>query len=168
MPGRGGRHPAGADALDTATLQTRPDEADGGGGVYAVVGNPDGCSRARMVEKGLYANSRGTAMLFYRPYHLCGAETAMSILCAGLLGVPTGSATILPRADMAARVTSDLGARTVLGDPEARDAASSAYRAAPMSTTAPLAPVLERGFRMPSTTMRAGARAAPSLPPGKG
>ncbi len=108
----------GRGVLDTVTLLTRPDEADGGGGVYAVVGNPDACSRAKMVEKGLCANSRGTAMLIYRPYHLCGAETAMSILCAGLLGVPTGSAEILPRVDMAVRVTRDLRVGTVLGDPE--------------------------------------------------
>jgi len=35
-------------------------------------------------------------MLIYRPYHLCGAETALSVLCAGLLRAPTGAAEILP------------------------------------------------------------------------
>lgn len=70
-----------------------------------MVANPDPVSRAIMIEKGLYANANGTAMLAYRPYHLCGAETAMSILCAGLLGVPTGSADLRPRADMVATAT---------------------------------------------------------------
>ena len=56
-------------------------------------------------------------MLVYRPYHLCGAETAMSILCAGLLRLPTGSSVILPRVDMGARAVRDIRAGEVLGDP---------------------------------------------------
>ena len=68
-----------------------------------------------MIRKGLVSNSRETAMLVYRPHHLCGAETAMSILCAGLLGVPTGGACVLPRVDMIGTADRDLRAGEVLG-----------------------------------------------------
>jgi predicted homoserine dehydrogenase-like protein len=70
-----------------------------------------------MIGKGLIANAAGTAMLIYRPYHLCGAETAMSILCAGLLGVPTGAAEILPRVDMTATAARDFRAGETLSGP---------------------------------------------------
>lgn len=87
-----------------------------GGGVFIVVANADKHSRNIMIGKGLIANSRSNAMLIYRPYHLCGAETAMSILCAGLLGVPTGSLEILPRVDMAAKTTRSFKAGESLGN----------------------------------------------------
>jgi len=91
--------------LDVAYALHTAHEPHGGGGVFIVVANADPVSRATMIDKGLYSNPNGTAMLAYRPYHLCGAETAMSILCAGLLGVPTGSADLCPRVDMAATAT---------------------------------------------------------------
>ncbi len=104
-------------ALDVAYALHTAHEPHGGGGVFIVVANPDPVSRATMIEKGLYANPSGTAMLAYRPYHLCGAETAMSILCAGLLGVPTGSADLLPRVDMAATATRAFVAGETLSSP---------------------------------------------------
>jgi predicted homoserine dehydrogenase-like protein len=104
-------------AIDIPTIMHRADEADAGGGVYIVVANDDAVSRAVMIQKGLVANSRGTAMLIYRPYHLCGAETGMSILCAGLLQVPTGSAEVLPHVDMVAMAARDFRAGEVLGAP---------------------------------------------------
>lgn len=91
--------------LDVAYALHTADQPHGGGGVFIVVANADPVSRATMIDKGLHANPARTAMLAYRPYHLCGAETAMSILCAGLLGVPTGSADLRPRVDMAATTT---------------------------------------------------------------
>jgi predicted homoserine dehydrogenase-like protein len=102
-------------AVDIPSLLCGPGEPDGGGGVYIVVASDDAASREVMIEKGLVANSRQSAMLVYRPYHLCGAETAMSILCAALLGLPTGSSEILPRVDMAARATRDMRAGETLG-----------------------------------------------------
>jgi predicted homoserine dehydrogenase-like protein len=42
----------------------------------------------------------------------------MSILCAGLLGVPTGSAEVRPLVDMAAIADHDLKAGQVLGVPD--------------------------------------------------
>jgi len=71
-------------AVDIPTILRRADEPNAGGGVFIVVANEDTVSREVMIRKGTVANSRRSAMLLYRPYHLCGAETAMSILCAGL------------------------------------------------------------------------------------
>ncbi len=96
--------------LDVAYVLHTLDQPHGGGGVFVVVSNADPVSRATMIDKGLYANAPGTAMLAYRPYHLCGAETAMSILCAGLLGIPTGSDGLRPLADMAATAMRSIGA----------------------------------------------------------
>ena len=104
-------------AVDIPTILCGPDEPDAGGGVFIVIANDDPISREVMIQKGLVANSRRSAMLLYRPYHLCGAETAMSILCAGLLRVPTGSSEILPRIDIAARTARDFRAGEVLGSP---------------------------------------------------
>jgi predicted homoserine dehydrogenase-like protein len=91
------------------------DQPHGGGGVYIVVTLDDAYTRSMMVAKGLHANSKGTSMLIYRPYHLCGAETAMSILCAGLLGVATGASEVLPRVDMVARANRDFRAGEIIG-----------------------------------------------------
>ncbi len=102
-------------AIDIPVVMRTPDEPSVDGGVYVVVATDDACSRAVMIQKGLVANSRKTAMLVYRPHHLCGAETAMSILCAGLLGVPTGGACVLPRVDMIGTADRDLRAGEVLG-----------------------------------------------------
>jgi predicted homoserine dehydrogenase-like protein len=104
-------------AVDIPSLLCEPGEPDGGGGVFIVIANDDPVSREVMIDKGLLANSTRSAMLVYRPYHLCGAETAMSILCAGLLRLPTGSSEILPRVDMGARAVRDIRAGEVLGDP---------------------------------------------------
>ncbi len=103
--------------LDVAYALHTADQPHGGGGVFIVVANADPVSRATMIDKGLHANPAGTAMLAYRPYHLCGAETAMSILCAGLLGVPTGSADLRPRVDMAATTTRPFAAGETISSP---------------------------------------------------
>jgi predicted homoserine dehydrogenase-like protein len=108
-------------ALDIPVVLHTAHEPDVDGGVYIVVANADDRSRSIMIRKGLIANSRGTAMLMYRPHHLCGAETAMSILCAGLLGVPTGSATVLPLVDMIAIADRDWEAGEWLGGAQATE-----------------------------------------------
>jgi predicted homoserine dehydrogenase-like protein len=79
------------------------------------VTHKDETARLKMIQKGLHANAKKTAMLMFRPYHLCGAETAMSILCAGLLRVPTGSAEIKPRVDIIAWAQRDFKAGEIIG-----------------------------------------------------
>lgn len=103
-------------AVDIPVILRTKDEPHGGGGVFIVVANDNAHSRNIMIQKGLFANSRRSAMLIYRPYHLCGAETAMSILCAGLLKVPTGSSTLIPRVDMVAKSARSFKTGEILGE----------------------------------------------------
>jgi predicted homoserine dehydrogenase-like protein len=91
------------------------DGPDGGGGIFVTVTHGDAYSRHIMAYKGLHHNADESSMLIYRPYHLCGAETAMSVLCAGLLGVPTGCQEILPRVDIIAQAKRDFRAGEVIG-----------------------------------------------------
>jgi predicted homoserine dehydrogenase-like protein len=148
-------------AIDVPVVMHSPDEPSVDGGVYVVVANDDACSRAVMIQKGLVANSRKTAMLVYRPHHLCGAETAMSILCAGLLGVPTGSACVLPRVDMIGTADRDLGAGEVLGvdgglgySPDLRASMVTAF---PLAAGAPVPYFMLEGNRLAMDVPRGAA-----------
>jgi len=107
---RHGKHVVFVDKEADSVL--RPDEAVPSveGGVFVVVANADQRAREVMIGKGLMANRAGSAMLIYRAHHLCGAETAISILCAGLLGVPTGGSTVSPVADIAVTAKRDFQA----------------------------------------------------------
>jgi predicted homoserine dehydrogenase-like protein len=101
--------------VDTPLILTTPDEPRAGGSIYIVVapGNRHGLDT--MIEKGLMPNSRHTAAVAYRPYHLCGAETPISILCAGLLGLPTGARELKPLVDLVCRAGRDFRAGEVIG-----------------------------------------------------
>jgi predicted homoserine dehydrogenase-like protein len=103
-------------AVDIPIILRTENEPHGGGGVFVVVANDNAHSRDIMIGKGLLTNSRRSAMLIYRPYHLCGAETAMSILCAGLLKVPTGSSVLVPRVDMVAKSARNFKTGEILGE----------------------------------------------------
>lgn len=103
-------------AIDIPVILRTKDEPHGGGGVFIIVSNNNAHSRDIMIQKGLFANSRKSAMLIYRPYHLCGAETAISILCAGLLKVPTGSSKLTPVVDMVARSARSFKTGEILGE----------------------------------------------------
>jgi predicted homoserine dehydrogenase-like protein len=83
-----------------AIIMQADEEPNYGGSVYIVVTCNNQHAMQAMIRKGLMPNWRGTAGVLYRPYHLCGAETSMSILCAGLLGVPTGGQEVLPHVDI--------------------------------------------------------------------
>ena len=130
--------------IDNPAILHTADQPPGGGGVFVVIANADAHSRRIMIRKGLIANSGGTAMLIYRPYHLCGAETSMSILCAGLLQVPTGSATVLPRVDIVAHAARDFragelfGAKGALGFGFDRDLRASLAPARPLGSDQPI------------------------------
>jgi predicted homoserine dehydrogenase-like protein len=129
-------------AVDLPMILLQPGEPDPDGGVFMVVANADDVSREVMIGKGLIANSRRSAMLLYRPHHLCGAETAMSILCAGLLQVPTGASDVLPWVDMVATTARDMKAGETLGSPGTlglnRDFRASLVPAFPVSAERPV------------------------------
>jgi predicted homoserine dehydrogenase-like protein len=94
-------------AIEVVTDLRHADGPGGGGGVFIVVSATSEYSRYILSTKGCHSNHSGTAALVYRPYHLCGVETGMSILCAALLGLPTGATEYLPRFDVIARVIED-------------------------------------------------------------
>jgi len=100
--------------IDGVACLRHPYEAGLGGGVFVVVACENDYSRRILTTKGLVPNSRGSAIVIYRPYHLCGVETPTSILCAGLLGVPTGATELLPRFDVLVRATGNLKAGEIL------------------------------------------------------
>ena len=129
-------------AVDIPTVLYQADDPNPGGGVFIVVANDDPVSRETMIRKGAVANSSGSAMLLYRPYHLCGAETAMSILCAGLLQVPTGSAEVRPYVDIVATTARDFRAGERLGNPGTlgwnRDLRASLVPAFPLADGGPV------------------------------
>ena len=102
-------------AIDAVTCLRHPYEAGLGGGVFMVVACENDYSRHILTTKGLVPNSRGSTALIYRPYHLCGVETAMSILTAGLLGVGTGATEFLPRVDLVGQATGALAAGETVG-----------------------------------------------------
>jgi predicted homoserine dehydrogenase-like protein len=102
-------------AVDIPAILYQANEPNPGNAIFIVVANDDPVSRETMLRKGAIASSNESAMLLYRPYHLCGAETAISILCAGLLQIPTGGAEVLPRVDIVATASRDFRAGEILG-----------------------------------------------------
>jgi len=102
-------------AIETVTCLRRADEAGLGGGVFVVVSCANDYSRMILTTKGLIPNARDSAALIYRPYHLCGVETPITLLVAGLLGLPTGARDYRPRVDIVARARVDLPAGEILG-----------------------------------------------------
>lgn len=103
-------------AIDIVTCLRGTDAAGLGGGVFIVVSCENDYSRMILTTKGLIPNGRGSTAVIYRPYHLCGVETPISILSAALLNVPTGAATIQPHVDLVAKSNCELKAGTILGD----------------------------------------------------
>lgn len=127
--------------VDAAICLRHPYEPGLGGGVFIVVACGNEYSRYILTTKGLIPNRRDSTALIFRPYHLCGVETPISILCAGLLGVPTGAWECLPRADIVARTTRDLYAGETLGHENSSDFRILIQPARPASGSEPL-PVL--------------------------
>jgi predicted homoserine dehydrogenase-like protein len=82
-------------------------------GVYVTIEAPSEYVRRCFAEYGLKTDSSGRYAAMYRPYHLIGLELPVSVLAAGLLGQPTGSATGF-RADVVAVAKRDLTAGEVL------------------------------------------------------
>jgi predicted homoserine dehydrogenase-like protein len=62
-----------------------------------------------LADYGLQTSASGRHGALYRPYHLIGLETTVSVLSAGLLGEPTGSPRGF-RADVVAVAKRDLAA----------------------------------------------------------
>jgi predicted homoserine dehydrogenase-like protein len=105
-----------SDTIDLATCLRRPDEAGLGGGVFLVVRCDNAYSNHVLTTKGQIPNYNETAAVIYRPYHLCGVETATSLLMAGLLGIDTGADDYRPRYDLAKVAARDIKAGENFGN----------------------------------------------------
>jgi predicted homoserine dehydrogenase-like protein len=101
-------------AIDLITCLRRQDEAGMGGGVFVVFSCKRDDAWKFVKEKGLLTNHAATCGVVYRPYHLLGVETPISILCAGLLNLSTGGLSYKPRVDLVAKAKEDLKAGSTL------------------------------------------------------
>jgi predicted homoserine dehydrogenase-like protein len=135
-------------AIEIVTCLRKTDEAGLGGGVFIVVSCENDYSRMILTTKGLIPNSRGSAAVIYRPYHLCGVETPISILSAALLNVPTGAATVQPYVDLVAKSTRQLKAGTILGGDHSPDIDAAILPASPVANGNPLPLHLLDGVRL--------------------
>ena len=94
--------------IDCVSCLRRAHEPGLGGGVFIVVACENDYSRRILTTKGLISNAKGTTALIYRPYHLCGVETPITALVAGLLNLPTGALHYRPCFDIVARAKEPL------------------------------------------------------------
>ncbi len=135
-------------AIESVICLRQPHEAGLGGGVFVVVDSASDYARRIMVSKGLIGNRRGSAALVYRPHHLCGVETPLTMLCAALLGAPTGAGELLPRVDVVAHAAEDLAKGEVLPGDHSPRLKFLMTRAAPLDAGAPLPFHLASGNRL--------------------
>jgi predicted homoserine dehydrogenase-like protein len=99
--------------LDIITLLRSREEASMGGGVFLVVYSRNDYSQHILLTKSLIGNYEGTAAVMVQPYHLCGVESATSLISTALLGVHTGSVERVLRYDLARVAKKDLPSGTV-------------------------------------------------------
>ena len=135
-------------AIEIVTCLRGTDDAGLGGGVFIVVSCENDYSRTVLTTKGLIPNSRGSTAVIYRPYHLCGVETPISILSAALLNVPTGAAAVQPYVDLVARSNCELKAGTILGAGHSNDIDAAILPASPIAKGNPLPLYLLTGNRL--------------------
>ena len=135
-------------AIDIITCLRQTDDAGLGGGVFIVVSCENDYSRMILTTKGLIPNSRGSTALIYRPYHLCGVETPISLLSTALLNIPTGAATVQPHVDLVAKSNCELKAGTILGDGHSSDIDAAILPASAIAGGNPLPLYLLTGNRL--------------------
>ena len=135
-------------AIEIVTCLRGTDDAGLGGGVFIVVSCENDYSRMILTTKGLIPNSRGSTAVIYRPYHLCGVETPISIISAALLNVPTGAATVQPHVDLVAKSNCELKTGRILGGGHSDDIDAAILPASPISQGNPLPLYLLTGNRL--------------------
>ena len=101
---------AGDRRIDVFNCLRRADEASFAGGVFILVNSHDDKTWELLRDKGhIVAEDSGVAVL-YNPQHLLGIEAPITILAAGLLGIPTGATDPKPVVDLVARTDRDFAA----------------------------------------------------------
>ena len=94
--------------IDCVSCLRQANEPGLGGGVFIVIACENAYSRHILTTKGLIPNKKGTTALIYRPYHLCGVETPLSIAQAALLGASAGRPRETPISEVLAYAKRDL------------------------------------------------------------
>ena len=124
--------------IDCVSCLLQAHEPGLGGGVFIVVSCENDYSRRILTSKGLIANKKETTALIYRPYHLCGVETPITILVAGLLNLPTGTTHYRPSFDVVARAKEDLKAGDLIGTDHSKSIEYLMHPAQPVAPNNPL------------------------------
>ena len=124
--------------IDCVSCLRQANEPGLGGGVFIVVACENDYSRHILTTKGLIANKKGTTALIYRPYHLCGVETPITTLVAGLLNLPTGTTDYHPSFDVVARAKEHLKAGDQIGTDHSRNIEYFMRPALPVASDNPL------------------------------
>jgi len=104
----------GIGLIDVFNGLRRTDEASFAGGVFVVVRCDDEKTWTLLKEKGHMVSGDGRTAMLYNPQHLLGIEAPISILSAGLLGLPTGATAPRPVVDLVARTRRDFKKGEVL------------------------------------------------------
>lgn len=131
--------------VDCVSCLRQPFEASMGGGVFAVVDTGSDYSRHIMHTKGMPPNTFGNAGLIFKPYHLCGVETALSLLSAVLLKQPTSGKHLKPIYDVVAEARVDLKSGDPMGSDKSPDLKAFMIPSTPSSKNAPIPLHLARG-----------------------
>ena len=105
---------ASSGRVDVFNCFRRNDESSFAGGVFVVVSCDDEKTWELLRGKGHVVAKNGRAAMLYNPQHLLGVEAPISILSAGLLGLPTGASEPKPRFDLVARAGRDFKKGDVL------------------------------------------------------
>ena len=124
--------------IDGVTVLRGPWEAGMGGGVFVVVSCENDYSRHILTTKGLIPNAKDTTALIFRPHHLCGVETPLTVLLAALRQIPTGALDYEQRFDVLAEATVDLARGETVGDDHSPKLLARMRPAQPIAPGAPL------------------------------
>ena len=124
--------------IDGVTVLRGPYEAGMGGGVFIVVACANDYSRYILTTKGLIPNAGDTTALIFRPHHLCGVETPLTVLLAALQQIPTGALDFEQRFDVLAEATVDLARGETVEDDHSPKLLARMRPAQPIAPGAPL------------------------------
>ncbi|MCC8189820.1 MAG: flagellar biosynthesis protein FlgA [Planctomycetes bacterium] len=138
----------GAGRVDVITTLRETGEAGLGGGVFLVVSCKNAYSQMILNTKGCLHNPAGNAALVFRPYHLCGVEAPTTLLCAGLLGIATGSLRYRQDYDIVQEARVPLAAGDVMGNDHDPRLLTRMVPAAPVTGSNPVPAHMLSGLRL--------------------
>ncbi len=100
--------------VEVCNLLAHPHAPSMAGGVFLVIRNPGADNWDLLARKRHLISPDGAHIFLFRPYHLLGLETGISVLAAARLGLPTSGDDIHHIVDMVGRAEIDLPAGHVL------------------------------------------------------